>query len=342
MTSTIGDLGEFALIDRVTARFPNTEDVILGPGDDAAILRVPDGRVVASTDLLVEGRHFTREWSTGRDVGHKAVSQNLADVAAMAARPTSMLLGLALPRDLPLAWVDELTDGLAAGCRHAGVTVAGGDVVGSDTLTISVTAFGNLAPGQEPLRRSGARPGNVVAVCGRLGLSAAGLALVQRGLDEPAACIRAHLRPDPPLDAGLDAARRNATAMLDISDGLLQDLGHIAVASNVAIDLRDALLPRDPEVVTALARLHQLGAGPANEVEFVLGGGEDHALVATFPRDTDLGSDWIPIGHVTELPPQSATEHTHGTRVTVDGRAADIYGWDHLGARDRRMRGRNR
>jgi thiamine-monophosphate kinase len=185
---TIGDLGEFGLIARVTARFPGTDDVILGPGDDAAIVGAPDGRVVATTDMLVEGRHFRREWSSPSEVGHKAAAQNFADIAAMGARPTALLIGLAAPLDLPIPWVDAFADGIREECTVAGGSVAGGDMVASDTLTIAITALGDLA-GRRPVRRDGAQPGDAVAVTGNLGLSAAGLELLGAGLDRPRKCL---------------------------------------------------------------------------------------------------------------------------------------------------------
>ncbi|MGH3322536.1 MAG: AIR synthase related protein, partial [Streptosporangiaceae bacterium] len=141
---TVRDFGEFALIDRILARLPQTRHVILGPGDDAAVLRAADRRVVATTDLLVEGRHFRRDWSSGYDIGRKAAAQNLADVAAMGAVPTALLVGMAIPADLAVAWVDALADGLRDECARAKTSVAGGDVARADTITLGVTALGDL------------------------------------------------------------------------------------------------------------------------------------------------------------------------------------------------------
>ncbi len=157
--AAVGDVGEFGLIERVVARFALTPDVLLGPGDDAAVIAAPDGRVVATTDVLVEGRHFRRDWSSAHEVGRKAAAQNLADIVAMGARPTALLVGLAAPADLPAAWALELADGLAEECALVGATVAGGDVVRSDTVVIAVTALGDLE-GREPVTRGGARVGD--------------------------------------------------------------------------------------------------------------------------------------------------------------------------------------
>ena len=318
MSSTIGDLGEFGLIARVTAKFSTTEDVILGPGDDAALVRARDRRVVATTDLLVEGRHFRRDWSSARDVGHKAVAQNFADVAAMGARPTALLIGLAAPPDLPVAWADAFTEGVGAECAIAGGAVVGGDIVRSDTLTVSITALGDLG-GHRAIRRDGARPGDVVAVAGSLGLSAAGLCLLRAGLDGPQECLREHRRPRPPYAQGLKAARLGATAMLDVSDGLVQDLGHIARSSRVAIRLDSAALGPAPAIDEAVWLLAAAGEDRRDALGFLLTGGEDHALAATFPPDTRLPDAWTRIGVVAS-----------GAGVFVDGRTVPPHGWDHF------------
>ncbi|NUP50161.1 MAG: hypothetical protein HOW97_23045, partial [Catenulispora sp.] len=184
---TIDDVGEFGLIARVLARLPLTDRdtgpgwrVLVPSGDDAAVLAIPDGRLVTSADLLLEGRHFRRDWSTARDIGHKAAAQNFSDIAAMGGVPTSLLLSLVLPGDLPVAWVEEFAAGVAAECAPFAATVAGGDMVRGEVITISVTVFGTLQ-GRAPVLRSGARPGNTVCVAGRLGWSAAGLELLAAG-----------------------------------------------------------------------------------------------------------------------------------------------------------------
>ena len=182
---TVSDLGEFGLIAALAARFPSAPGTLVGIGDDAAVLQAPDGRVVASTDLLVENRHFRRDWSSAREIGGKAAAQNLADIAAMGAVPTALLVGLAAPADLPVAWAEDMAAGLADECSRVGATVAGGDLSGAPLIMLAVTALGDLG-GRAPVTRAGARPGDVVAVAGVLGQSAAGLALLQAGLSEPA------------------------------------------------------------------------------------------------------------------------------------------------------------
>ncbi|WP_242901370.1 thiamine-phosphate kinase [Actinomadura terrae] len=302
---TIGELGEFELIGRLTRRLPRGPEVLLGPGDDAAVVAAPDGRVVATTDLLVEGRHFRRDWSGPYDIGRKAAAQNLADVVAMGARPTALLVGLAVPLDTGAGWAERLYDGLADECGVAGASVAGGDVVGASEITLAVTALGDLR-GAPPLTRSGARPGDVVAVRGRLGWSAAGLALLTAGRDGPEELIAAHRRPAPPYGAGAQARSLGATALLDVSDGLVQDLGHIAAASGVRIEIDLAALPV-PDVL-----------GP-DGTRHVLTGGEDHAFAGTFPADAVLPPSWSAVGTVAE-----------GTGVLVDGREPGPGGWDHF------------
>lgn len=322
MSNTIGGLGEFALITRVTSQFPRTDDVILGPGDDAAVVAAPDGRTVATTDLLVEGRHFRREWSSARDVGHRAVAQNYADVVAMGARPTGMLIGFAAPPDLPVEWAEEFTAGVRDECARAGGAVVGGDMVGSDVLTIAVTALGDLE-GRTPVRRDGARPGDVVAYTGHLGLSSAGLALLERGVEGPASCLAEHRRPSPPYTSGPEAARLGATAMLDVSDGLLQDLGHIAQGSGVRLDLASDAFDPDPALLEAVEVLG-LDARDALEAAraMMLAGGEDHALAATFPPEVDLPAHWRTVGTV--MPVQETAI------VTVDANVMSGGGWDHF------------
>jgi thiamine-monophosphate kinase len=291
------------LITRIVARLGHGPGVELGPGDDAAIVRVPGGRMAATTDLLLEGRHFRRDWSPPYDIGRKAAAQNLADVVAMGARPVALLVGLGAPPDTPVEWVDALCDGLREECDEVGASVAGGDVVRGDTLLLAITALG--VQDGPAITRSGARPGDVVAVAGRLGHAAAGLALLLEGKDGPADLIDAHRRPRPPYRIALGAAALGATAMLDVSDGLVQDLGHIADASSVRIDVDGAAVPSPPV---------------PNGRDLALTGGEDHAFAATFPPDTALPEEWRVIGRVIEGPPG----------IRVDGRPYGPGGWDHF------------
>ncbi len=305
------------------------------------MLAAPDGRVVATTDFVLENRHFRREWSGPADIGHKAVARSLADVAAMGAHPTGLLVALAAPPDLPVSWLRSLAEGLAAESARAGASVIGGDTARADSITLAVTGLGDLA-GRAPVLRSGARPGDIVAVAGPLGHAAAGLALLLAGRSVPEALVLSQLRPAPPYDAGPAAADLGATAMIDISDGLLADLGHIAAASRVRIDVRSAALA-DP-VLFDLITTTDLAPAPAPvaqgdphqdppghpEFTWILTGGEDHSLAACFPPDVALPAPWRPIGHV--LPNAPATANAPVTpHVVVDGRPyAGGTGWDHF------------
>jgi thiamine-monophosphate kinase len=293
-------VGEFGVIARVTAQAGTARAAEVGPGDDAAVVRTSDGRVVATTDVLVEGRHFRRDWSSAEDVGHKAAAANLADVAAMGGTTTALLVGLACPPDTPTAWLEGVAAGLAEECAPLGAAVVGGDMVtaaaDSTAVVLSVTALGDLG-GRSPVLRSGARAGDVVALAGRLGWSAAGLAVLRRGFSSPVAVVSAHRRPTPPYGAGPAAAERGATAMCDVSDGLLADLGHIATASRVAVDLDSAALVRT--CLEPVGPLQQVGAAlGVDPLAWVLTGGEDHALVATFPSWVELPAGWAAIGTV--------------------------------------------
>jgi thiamine-monophosphate kinase len=339
---TLAEIGEFGLIEALSAWLPPGPRTLVGIGDDAAVLAAPDGRVVATTDFLLEGRHFRRDWSSAADVGHKAAARSLADLAAMGAEPSGLLVALAAPADLPVSWARELAAGLAAECARAGASVIGGDTARAGLVFLAVTGLGDLA-GRAPVRRSGAAPGDVVAVAGPLGHAAAGLALLSAGLtQEP--LVAEHLRPAPPYEAGPEAADLGATAMIDISDGLLADLGHVADASGVRIELvSDALRPGDPLLTAARAvrvAPRHVSSGrtggvsrpdpagtPASEdalrleaLRWVLSGGEDHSLAATFPPGTRLPPRWRVIG---------AVRPGHG--VVIDGQPwAEAPGWDHF------------
>jgi len=310
--ATVADVGEFALIDALTALFDQGEQVLVGPGDDAAVLRIRHGHVVVSTDLLVEGRHFRRDWVPAADVGHRAAAQNLSDVNAMGGRAHSLTVGMAVPADLPVSWALEFAAGFAEECRAVGASVVGGDLTRGDQLVVAVTVLGSCTV--SPVLRSGAEPGDVVALAGRQGWAAGGLAVLGRGFRSPRVLVEAYRRPEPPYDAGPEAAAAGATAMVDVSDGLLSEAGHLARGSAVAIDLRTEEL-EVPEPLLAVA-----AATGADPLSFVLGGGDDHALLATFPPDATLPAGFRVIGSVAE-----------GEGVTVDGAPYDgVTGWTHF------------
>ncbi|WP_055112778.1 thiamine-monophosphate kinase [Mycolicibacterium peregrinum] len=334
---TLAGAGEFVVIDRLVAGRAQADTVTLGPGDDAAVVTAPDGRTAVSTDMLVQDRHFRLDWSTPHDIGRKAIAQNAADIEAMGGRATAFVVAFGAPPDTPVTAAKEVSDGLWDEARVLGASIAGGDLVSAPLWVISVTVLGDLGGrepvrrsgarvgdtvavagdrvisvtvlgdlgGREPVRRSGARVGDTVAVAGDLGRSAAGFALWERGIegqDGFAELRQRHLTPHPPYGQGARAADAGATAMTDVSDGLLADLGHIATASGVGIDLDSGLLDADRLAVTDAAT-----AASADPWEWVLGGGEDHALAATFPGALPPG--WRAVGRVLEGP----------ARVLVDG-----------------------
>ena len=304
--ATLADVGEFGLISELTSLFDQGEHVLVGPGDDAAVLRVRTGHVVVSTDLMVEGRHFRRDWASGADVGHRAAAQNLSDVNAMGGTATSLTLGLAAPPDLPAQWVLDLAAGFAAECASVGASVVGGDLTRADEVVVAVTVLGACT--QQPVLRSGAAPGDVLALAGRQGWAAGGLAVLTRGFRSPRSLVEAYRRPEPPYAQGALAAQAGATSMIDVSDGLLADAGHLAADSGVAVDVRTAaLLVPEPLLAVGAA----LGADP---MRFVLTGGDDHALLATFPAAAAVPEGWSVVGEV--LADGEAGE------VTVDGRTA--------------------
>lgn len=335
---TIGELGEFGLIAAITAAMAAAGGhqaagdqaghgtLLIGTGDDAAVLRAANGRVVATTDMLIEGRHFRRDWSSATDIGHKAAARNLADVAAMGGVPTALLVGFAGPGHLAVDWVTELASGIAAECATVGAAVAGGDTSSADTVLLAITALGNLT-GRDPVTRGGARPGDVVAVTGTLGSAAAGLDLLMAGAfhDRPpdlAGLVSAHRRPSPPYSAGPLAAALGATSLIDVSDGLVADLGHVALASGVRIELASRRVAAEPIArVDALRHAAEL-LGRADWAKWVLTGGDDHALVATFPADVALSPAWTTVGSVAE-----------GCGVAVDGDLwPGVGGWEHFRA----------
>ncbi len=309
-TPTLRQLGEFAVIDRLVRGRRQPAAVMLGPGDDAAVVAAGDGRAVLSTDMLVQDRHFRLDWSTPHDVGRKAIAQNAADIEAMGARPTAFVVGFGAPGDTPVADVDALVDGMWDEAQRTGAGIAGGDLVSCPQWVVSVTVLGDL-DGRAPVLRSGAKAGSVIAVVGDLGRSAAGYSLWHsrvEGFDE---LRRRHLVPGPPYGEGAAAAVAGAQAMIDVSDGLIADLRHVAKASGVVMELSTAALAADHDALTAAAAAAGVDPWP-----WVLGGGEDHALVACFAGPVPAG--WRVIGRVLDGP----------ARVLVDGREWSGYaGW---------------
>lgn len=313
---TIGELSEGQILRRILARTGVATEATVGPGDDAAVLAAA-GPIVATTDTLVHGPDFRLAWSDAYSLGWKSAAVNLADVAAMGARPTGLLVALAMPADTRASFVEGLADGLRAACDALapGCAVVGGDLTVSATLTIAVTALGAL-DSRAPVLRSGARDGDVVALAGKLGAAAAGLDLLftrfvaEDGTpiavddavlgDTDRRNLAAQLRPEPPVALGIAAAEAGAHALMDVSDGLLLDAGRMAQASGVTIDLDSGTLGVD--------------------VQRALRGGEDHGLLGTFAPDAALPGGFRRIGTV---------RGRGADAVLVDGRKpSGPGGWD--------------
>lgn len=311
--ATVGSLGEFGVIGRITRDLALAPAVSVGPGDDAAVHLV-NGSSVTSVDILVEGVHFRRDWVPADILGRRAIAVAAADIEAMGAYQLCVLVGLAVPDDTEVSWLDDLSRGLRAECDVAGATLVGGDLTRGRDVVISVTVMGETR-GCAPVLRSGARPGDVVAFRGRLGWSAGGLAVLSRGFRSPRALVEAYQLPQVPYGAGVEARLAGATAMIDVSDGLVADLGHIAELSEVCIDIDTGRLDI-PDPLRAVA-----AATGADPLRFVLTGGEDHALVATFPLGS-VPSQWHVIGRVTD---------DGDPGVLVDGLPLEgSGGWDHF------------
>lgn len=318
--ATLADVGEFALIARIADIIGNhrarTGDI--GIGDDAAVIGLGDDpRVVATTDMLVEGRHFRLDWSSAYDIGRKAAAQNLADLEAMGARPVSLLVAFGAPGTTPVSFAEDLIRGLVDEAAAAGAVISGGDTVGAASVVLSVTAFGSL-DGRAPVLRSGAGPGEALYVAGLLGWSAAGLALLERGdaelLERHRALVDVHRVPRPPYGYGAVAAAAGATAMIDLSDGLLADVAHLLDASGVGAEL----LAESWQDLAVIAAGRDLGIDPS---AWFTAGGEDHALLFTMPTGYDVP------GH--PLLRRFGTT-TAAPGIVIDGAPAAPAGFDHF------------
>lgn len=325
MVLSVGELGERGVLKRVLARLEAADAAVIGPGDDCAVVRV-DGDLVVTTDTMIEGPDFRAAWHSGFELGWKLAATNLSDVAAMGAQPTALTLALAVPRDTPVALLEEIARGMNAATRELapGCGVVGGDLGTAPVITAAVTALGQLA-GQAPVTRTGARPGDTVAYAGDLGLAGMGLSLLfaeaadsdgtadgrplPRLRESHAVILAAQLAPTPPIGLGVAAARAGATAMMDVSDSLSIDADRLARASGVSLELDAALLTAG------------FGAqrGVAVPVSAMLTGGEDHGLLATFSADVALPAGFLPIGRVA-----AAAE----APLTLDGAALTPSGWD--------------
>lgn len=330
-SATVSQLGESGVLRRVLAQLSEAKAASVGPGDDCAVLRSV-GDLVVTSDTMVEGPDFRLAWHSGYELGRKLAATNLSDVASMGARPTALTLSLACPGATPVSLLEEIARGIDAACREfaPGCGVVGGDLGRAPVLTAAVTAIGDLE-GRMPVRRSGARAGELVAYAGQLGLAGLGLSLLfaeaadadgtahSSALGElrarhPAA-VSAQLTPQPPIPAGIDAARAGATSMMDVSDSLSLDAARLASASGVAISLRSALLEAG----------FGEQAGQRVPLAAMLTGGEDHGLLATFPADAALPEGFRAIGRVL------ADADADSGSLLLDGEVFEPRGWDPYG-----------
>ncbi len=405
--TTVSELDESELLQRIFPHLPTNEYVVEGPGDDCAVIAAPDGRFVVSTDILIENVHFRSDWSTGYEVGWRAAMQNLADIAAMGAHPTSMVVGLGMPRNLRIDWVEGFAKGLGSAARSCGASCVGGDLSGAPSLFVSVTVHGDLQ-GRSPVLRSGAQPGDVLALAGHTGWSAAGLELLSRyeltnsqgransegpltrspmihprdildalsphasSAQSPrteaaiALALRTFKSPTAPIALGVVASAGGATAMMDVSDGLIRDSERIARASSVSLILDYPLMARQVLAPPAIESLDSRGPShnalscdqqvnsaqglgllanllePTDSLEaerlvgkWMLSGGEDHALLATFPHGTTVPTGFQTVGRfepIAHHTPQRTQPAQRAGAVQVVGYELgdDTIGWDHF------------
>lgn len=316
---SLSDAGEFGFIARLRSRL-SAPSALVGIGDDAAVLPVAEGAsLVACADALVAGRHFRLDWSSPADVGWKAVAVNLSDVAAMGAEPRWILVVVAAPPSTAMDVLDGLYDGMAEAAADAGAEIVGGDTVRADELMLSVTVLGEVEGAA--MTRSGARPGDVLAVTGPLGRAACGVNLLlganPRGLvpEDAIACIDAHRRPRPRLEQGRALRAAGAHACLDLSDGLASDVRRLAESSGVGVEIDAGALP----VAAEVRRIAERRGWDATAL--ALGGGEDFELLAAFASHA-LPAGLTPVGRVV----------ADGLWLVRDGVREPLpdAGWDHF------------
>ena len=310
-------MGEFELLARVRERLPPAGPrVRVGSGDDAAVT-VPGGATATSVDALVEGVHFHRDRATLTQIGRKALSTALSDLAAMGAEPGEAYVALGVPPDLDEEGCLELVDGIAAVAAATGTTLAGGDVTRAPALTLAVTVVGHAAAADQLVGRGGARPGDVLILTGEIGGAAAGLLLGEHPelaasvAEETAGRLRLRqLDPTPRLDAGRALAAAGARAMIDLSDGLGGDAGHLAESSGTALRIDAAALP----LANGLAEV--AAAAGHDPLELATSGGEDYELLAALAPER-LGEATTRIGEAAETTLTQVGEVLEGAGVEI-------------------------
>lgn len=320
---TLGEIGEDAVIRSIIEASPSAVN-----GDDAAVLHPPspNSRMVATTDMMVEGRHFRSDLTTPFLLGRKAVVQNFADIEAMGARPLAALLSFSAPSRTPAAVVADIARGIGTELDKYGTELVGGDVTAGQSLVLSITAIGSLGGNRPPLMLTGARAGQTVVAHGRIGYSAAGLELLESGITIPAELeplAHAYQSPELTPGCGMVARSAGATSMTDNSDGLLHDVGVLAQRSGVRIDLNSDAIAPDALLVKAG---EMLGVDPW---KWVCEGGEDHTLIGTLQAEAPVGFRPIGTVHKPSSESGSSAATTSSISVTIDGNAPQYTrGWE--------------
>jgi thiamine-monophosphate kinase len=323
-------MGEFELLAKLRERLPAPDPrVRLGSGDDAAVT-VPGGATATSVDALLDGVHFLRGEASAAQIGHKALATALSDLAAMGAEPGEAYVVLGAPADLEEAELLEILDGMLALAERTGTTLAGGDLTRAPALTLALTVVGHADAPERLVTRGGAEPGDVLVLTGELGGAAAGLLLLEApelaaGLPEPTAeaLRRRQLEPEPLLDAGQALAAAGAKALIDLSDGLGADAGHLAERSGVALRIDAAALPLAEGVAEVAA------AAGRDPLELAASGGEDYELLAALPAERAEAAE-AALGEV-KLTPIGAALAGKGVEIRLPGgELLETAGYDHL------------
>ena len=316
--------GEFELIARLCAKLPPARRVILGPGDDCAILPPSPKPQLITIDSMVEGVHFNLEWGTPAMLGARALAINLSDIAAMGGIPTICVVNLAIRPGLDTQFFDQLYRGLGRAARTAGVAVAGGNITRATQLTITIALLGIVET--QPMRRDSARPGDKIFVTGSVGDAALGLRILQNSISAPASAreylVKRFLQPTARVDAARKLARlKPAATTIDVSDGLWQDLGHVLERSGVGAEVNGAALP--------LSAAYRQVCG--DDLELALNGGDDYELLFCLRPQTSeaqlsrrLGVKVRCIGEI-RREKHALLVNSRGEAVVVRAR-----GWDQL------------